>query len=186
MRASNFELQETVFRAIERAAQAGAPCPTNAELAVLLGLKSTGSASAFVFALEAGGRIAVERFGSARQVTILATGQATFYDPARRTMKAVRIKQPALPGPKKPPGLPLVPRDGQSRAEQIRAECAAEASRRLDRKWAISATSTLTSVNCGSVLDSGEGLPEVRGRPCFRCGARGACDHRDEEVAIYG
>lgn len=186
MRGDPIELQETVFRAIERAAKANAPCPSNRELAALVGRKSTGWASALVFALEADGRIAVERFGSARRVTIAATGQATFYDDARRTMKAVRIVQPALPGPKKPPDPPLAPHHGQSRAEQIRAECAAEAAARLDRKWAVSSTSTLTSVNRGSVLDSGGGLPEVRGKPCFRCGARGACDHRDEEVVIYG
>lgn len=188
MRGSDVYLQTLAFRAIERAAVANLPCPTNAALAGLLGLKSTGSASAIVFALEASGQIAVERFGQARRVTIVATGKSTFYDSGRRKMKQARPRplQRTPTMPRRRPDLRLDFTPGQSRAEQIRAECAAEAAARLDRQWAARATGTVTGNFRNSLLEREGGEAEVRGRPCFRCGARGACNHRNEEWALHG
>lgn len=69
--------QAKVLSALAAAASRGEACPTNAQLADLLHMISTSSACGIVTALERRGLIKVERFGAARQVTIVATGKAT-------------------------------------------------------------------------------------------------------------
>lgn len=100
-------------------------------------------------------------------------------------MKGPRLLQRTPSMPRKRPNLHLQAEASLSRAEQIRAECAAEAAARLDRAWMTSTTSGLTVAKRMAVLNAGHDEPEARGRPCFRCGARGACPHRDEEWALH-
>ncbi|HEX8382430.1 MAG TPA: hypothetical protein VF592_03545 [Sphingomonas sp.] len=64
--------------AITAAADAGRRCPTNRELADLIGGETGALGQQAVHALERAGLIKVDRFAQARRVTILATGQATF------------------------------------------------------------------------------------------------------------
>jgi hypothetical protein len=101
-------------------------------------------------------------------------------------MSELRLRQRTPTMPRKRPELHLQAEASQSRAEQIRVECAAEAAARLDRLWVTSTTSGLTVAKRLARLDDGKDEPEARGRPCFRCGARGACNHRDEEGALHG
>lgn len=62
---------------LKRAAAAGATCPTNGDIADMLGLSSTATASGLVALLETAGHIKVERGRTSRVVTIVATGQRT-------------------------------------------------------------------------------------------------------------
>lgn len=66
-----------VYAMLVRAAEAGEPCPCNAEIAAVLGSTSVGAASECVSRLERDGWIAVERGNRQRVVTILATGRRT-------------------------------------------------------------------------------------------------------------
>mgnify|MGYP001810191755 CR=1 FL=1 len=88
------ERLDRVFAAFERAARTGSESPTNLDLAIMLGLTSPGSIPNYVQALEAAGRIRVERFHRARRVTIVATGQATHVSPQRQI--AGRFSGPAV------------------------------------------------------------------------------------------
>ena len=62
---------------LERAANAGEPCPTNQTLAQLLGYSSTNGPSGLVNLLEVSGFIAVERSNAGRVVTISKSGKRT-------------------------------------------------------------------------------------------------------------
>lgn len=62
---------------IERAARQGRAAPGNAEIAVACGYESRASAAGLVARLAQAGTIAVERFQTARVITIVATGQRT-------------------------------------------------------------------------------------------------------------
>lgn len=62
---------------LERAANAGATCPTNAELADMLGYASGNGPSGLINLLEVSGLIAVHRSNSGRVVTIAKTGKRT-------------------------------------------------------------------------------------------------------------
>lgn len=68
-----------VFQLLRRAARCGAPCPTNAELARIVGLKDAVAASYRVRRLVKDGVIRVEEPGplERRVVTIVATGMQT-------------------------------------------------------------------------------------------------------------
>lgn len=185
-RGSDPRMQAIAFRAIERAADAGERCPSNITLARLMGVRSTGTAADVVSKLEESGRIVVERTGSSRRVTIVATGRSTFHE-KRASMPAppARIsRQPTMP--RKRPDLRIASTAPQSRVEQIRAECAAEAAARLDRRWSVSTTSTTTFSSRAARLEAEEVQTEVRGRPCFMCGAAGGCTHTTAEDARYG
>lgn len=65
------------FAILERAANSGAPCPTNNDLAELLGYCSGNGPSGLVNLLEVAGCITVERSNCGRVVTINRTGKRT-------------------------------------------------------------------------------------------------------------
>lgn len=65
------------FTILERAANAGAVCPTNVELADILGYSSGNGPSGLVNLLEVSGLITVERSNIGRVVTIVKTGKRT-------------------------------------------------------------------------------------------------------------
>lgn len=69
---------------LKRAAEAGARCPSNGDIADMLGIASTGAASEIVSLLEAAGHITVERSRTSRIVTIVATGHRTAGIPIKR------------------------------------------------------------------------------------------------------
>lgn len=69
--------ESIVLGMIERAAEAGQVCPTNAEICAELGLSSWGTSSRMVSNLEAAGLITVERFSRSRVATVVATGRRT-------------------------------------------------------------------------------------------------------------
>lgn len=71
------ETLQTIFEALERAAEAGDPCPGNRALADMLGYRSTSSIAALVAEIERRGLIAVERTRTSRVVTIIASGKST-------------------------------------------------------------------------------------------------------------
>lgn len=68
-----------VYRELHRAAEAGQPCASNADLGDTIGsINSTGSTVAgIVKRLEMRGLITVERYQRERRVTIVATGKST-------------------------------------------------------------------------------------------------------------
>lgn len=68
---------QRIYDAIERAANAGEPCPSNGVLAEIAGLSGIGTPSILVKRLEEAGAIEVERGGRSRVVTIGATGRRT-------------------------------------------------------------------------------------------------------------
>jgi len=67
----------TVYSALVRAAEAGAPCPTNLVLCYMTGHASPSSVINAIKRLEEAGTISVQRFQRDRVVTITATGQKT-------------------------------------------------------------------------------------------------------------
>lgn len=68
---------EQCFAILERAANAGAACPTNNDLAEMLGYCSGNGPSGLVNLLEVAGCISVERSNCGRVVTINRTGKRT-------------------------------------------------------------------------------------------------------------
>lgn len=68
---------------LTRCAREGRPCPTNAELAVVLGVEGTTGACNALKRLEQSGLIKVERFAVHRIVTIVATGERTAGKPGK-------------------------------------------------------------------------------------------------------
>lgn len=69
--------KEAVFDRLSLAAESGEICPTADELAEVAGVESVSTTVALMHILESEGRIKVDRFQKSRQVTIVATGQAT-------------------------------------------------------------------------------------------------------------
>lgn len=69
-----------VLREVTRAADAGEPCPSNNGLTDLIGAQSPSSPVNALRRLERAGLIRVERFATARRVTIVATGRQTRLD----------------------------------------------------------------------------------------------------------
>ncbi|MCA6305257.1 MAG: hypothetical protein IM628_10635 [Phenylobacterium sp.] len=70
--------REQVLRMLAAAADAGAPCPWNRDVARALGLKYEADVARLISQLVREGRIRVERVGATqRRVTIVATGAAT-------------------------------------------------------------------------------------------------------------
>jgi len=70
----------TVFRLLERAANAGKECPSNNDIADALGCASCSCGPRVMNRLEAAGLISVQRGGQSRVVTICATGKRTAGD----------------------------------------------------------------------------------------------------------
>lgn len=66
-----------VLGAIRRAAREGKVCPTNSELAQVLRVRSISGPAAVLQKLELRGIVTVQRWATARQVTIVATGETT-------------------------------------------------------------------------------------------------------------
>lgn len=66
-----------ILALLSDAAAAGEPCPTNAEIIAVVGLRSIASAATAVARLEAAGLIRAERTATQRRVTILDTGETT-------------------------------------------------------------------------------------------------------------
>lgn len=71
------ERMQQCFTILERAANAGVKCPTNADLAELMGYNTIGKPAEWVVRLERAGLIEVERRNTGRVVTIVATGKKT-------------------------------------------------------------------------------------------------------------
>ncbi len=69
--------EASILSALTDAAARGLRCPTNEDLADMLGLRAVSSPVWLMQRLEARGAIRVERFQRERRVTIVATGQAT-------------------------------------------------------------------------------------------------------------
>lgn len=69
--------EAVALAAITRAASAGLPCPSNGELADLVGAGSVATGTRLLSLLERRGLIRVTRFASGREVTVLASGQST-------------------------------------------------------------------------------------------------------------
>lgn len=76
--------QHMIYRAIERAAQRGEPCPKNDALCGMIGAASPATVSYIVKGLEQLGLIMVERFGMGRDVRF-PSGLATAPWPGNRT-----------------------------------------------------------------------------------------------------
>lgn len=69
-----------VLAALSEAAEQGAPCPTNEELGVSLGIVCS-CVPHVVARLQKAGRIVIERGGNRRRITIVATGKQTAMSP---------------------------------------------------------------------------------------------------------
>lgn len=70
-------IEGKAYRILNRAAEAGACCPSNVDLMLDLNFASSSSALRIVRKLEASGAIAVDRHRHGRSVRIRATGCAT-------------------------------------------------------------------------------------------------------------
>ena len=93
--------ERIVLEHISKAADRGALCPTNGELAEALGRASTAIASNAVKSLEKRGLIEVERFTMGRTVTVIATGRST------KAPLNTRPHRPRGPGSPKPVRKPV-------------------------------------------------------------------------------
>lgn len=85
MSAESQARDDLAYQAIERAAAAGAPCPSNNTLCSLIGLASVGATANVVSRLEQRGLIRITRFQSGREVTIVSSGQSTARYHGKRT-----------------------------------------------------------------------------------------------------
>jgi DNA-binding MarR family transcriptional regulator len=79
---------ERCMAILRRAADDNAPCPSNADLADMLGYSRPDKASGVIALLEVAGLITVERGMKNRVVTICATGRKTFGSVVRKASKA--------------------------------------------------------------------------------------------------
>ena len=68
---------------IEKAAEAGLPCPTNPEIAEAVGLNSVSSGTEYLKRLEYLNLVKVDRYAGSRIVTILKTGKRTAGTPGK-------------------------------------------------------------------------------------------------------
>ncbi|MGW8203002.1 hypothetical protein ACWGM0_10700 [Sphingomonas bisphenolicum] len=78
---------EKMLRALERAANNNAPCPSNEDLSHLLGYAGPSKASDLISMLETMGFITVDRGFASRIVTIVKTGKKTAGTIGRRRQK---------------------------------------------------------------------------------------------------
>lgn len=89
--------EATAYKYLRRAAAAGAPCPTNVELCVILNAESLSTPPEILNRLERLRLISVERYRRSRRVLIVATGQQTA--PVRNTAPQVPRSADAPPTP---------------------------------------------------------------------------------------
>lgn len=117
--------ERTILALLTRAADAGAPCPMNAELDERIGASSASTSATIVKRLEGWGLIRVERWQRERRVTITATGRAT---------AQVRTRAPHWRD--RPRGIPA-PTAGRVRSrDPKRFDAIAAAARREERDLA--------------------------------------------------
>jgi len=89
--------QKVTYLIIKQAAEDGAPCPMNKDIAETTGHSSVSSATELVQALELKGLITVERFRKFRVVTIVASGKRTAPKPARKHNPYIAQRRRRLP-----------------------------------------------------------------------------------------
>lgn len=149
-----------LLQALQLAAANEMPCPTNYEIATLVGYASIGSASMLLTDLERRGLIKVERFSTSRRVTIVASGASTF-----------------VPDTARPPAVAWSKRDRSGRQNRAGdpARCKAQRGQGAGRAAAAH----------DPVIDMA-GVTLVDRDPCPRCGVRGDidCGHRRARLAV--
>lgn len=74
---------QAVLKSVTRAAEAGMPCPSNHDLAVVCGRSSRSVGTYAMQRLEQYGLIRVERYSAGRVVAIVSTGKETVYSGKR-------------------------------------------------------------------------------------------------------
>lgn len=77
------------YRILQEAGHKGLPCPTNAEIAEQLGVRSIGTTSNYVSDLEKRGLIEVERTSRTREILVVASGKRL-----RSAQKPPRVRAP--------------------------------------------------------------------------------------------
>ena len=118
--------QTICFRMLEWAARNGEPCPTNAQIAFMIGKRSMSTAAAYVNQLETAGLIAVERGSCARVVTIVASGKKTAGEkPAPHWREGKQKPEGKAPAPKSIDGELVGYRPPPTNYEQRRDRTAA-------------------------------------------------------------
>jgi hypothetical protein len=95
--------QMVLLKWLDECAAAQKPCPTNPEIAERFGRKSISFAAELMAALEASGRVTVERTRVARRVTIVDTGAATVWKPLMSRERKPREPRQRTPKPKPAP-----------------------------------------------------------------------------------
>lgn len=103
--------QVELLKWLDECAAAQKVCPTNPEIAERFGRKSISFAAELMHALEASGRVTVERTRTTRRVTIVDTGAATVWKPRMTPVKKPRklLKLAPRPAPvPKPVPVPAV------------------------------------------------------------------------------
>lgn len=84
---------QRAFDLIEKAANAGAPCPTNEAIARHMRIRSIGTASGYLSRLRDLGVIRLERGQNSRIVTIVATGRRTSGPPSAAHVSRGRVAE---------------------------------------------------------------------------------------------
>jgi hypothetical protein len=123
--------RDRVFRALEWAASLGQACPTNEQIAELLGHASSSIGSQMLSILQREGRIVVHRGQCSRWVTIVATGLSTAKPATQRPHWRDRtdVRAPAAPRP----SLPRTPSPRHVVRPRVQAEPEPSPSRFVDR-----------------------------------------------------
>jgi hypothetical protein len=124
MSKSLHSLDDLVYAALVRAANANERCPTNPDIAHMMGAQSVSSAARAISRLEQRGLIEVRRFSCGRDVRIKETGKSTAPYPGTRNshwritgskvgVAAARpyVRQEERPTPPEPVQLRIVDRD---------------------------------------------------------------------------
>ena len=123
-----------VFDALRRAADAGAECPTNHQLANAGGYMTGGSITHVLRRLTQFGLIAVKRYPRARrQVTIVTSGNTTAFPAEVATVPTPGVVPPGGSFNPRGPGFKSPTRQTLSRAEELRLIEEAVASGRVTR-----------------------------------------------------
>lgn len=89
--------EQIVYDALAAAADAGLPCPSNEDLAELLGGYALSAPPQIIDRLVRSGRVTVVRYHKEREVTIVATGLSTA--PARTPVPHWRDRPRDVPAP---------------------------------------------------------------------------------------
>jgi hypothetical protein len=94
---------QIILKALSDAAEAGARCPTNKELSLLIGLPSASPARLILKRLELAGKITTSRWHGRRQFTICATGAVVYAGPPKGVGPGPEGKLVYRPAPALPP-----------------------------------------------------------------------------------